>query len=489
MKLKWFTAIAITAMAIISCNDDTSGIGASLTQDTEQLEVSTGIYDAYSRSILADSVYARNYQCYFGKVKDPETGAYVKSEFMTQFNIVEGFTLPSNDLIINHDDEGNIIADSCEIWLTIDRSSCYGDSLTPLKMNVLELNEPMSDNTKYYSNFDLKEGGYIRTDGVKKSFSFSLATLIYTDSIRNLSNFTDFCRIPINTPYTDKNGVTYNNYGTYIIRNYYEHPEYFRNSYTFTHTLCPGFYYELADGLGVMAKISQMDLHIFYSYKNNDSNYSTSLSFSSTIEVLQTQKVTNDLKALNRLVADESCTYLKAPAGIFTEVTLPIDDISMTHANDSLLSVSITFQRENSDLTNNPFVLSQPTNIIMLPKDSLSNFFESTKLYDYKSSYPSVLSSNTYAFSNIGNLITLMSDNKSKGIAADPEWLSKHPDWNKVVIVPVNLTQQSSTDYYGNTTYTTTGVGNEMGLTSTKLVGGPRNPIKVEVIYAKFRNK
>ena len=94
MKSRLFTAIALTAMALISCNEDTGTIGSSLTDEVDRLDISTGIYQATTRSILADSIYARNYDCYFGRVKDPETGTYVTSEFMAQFNMLEDYKMP-----------------------------------------------------------------------------------------------------------------------------------------------------------------------------------------------------------------------------------------------------------------------------------------------------------------------------------------------------------------------------------------------------------
>ena len=57
MKLRLFTAIAFIAMAMISCTEDTDTIGSSITNDTDRLLFSTGVYNATSRSILADSVY------------------------------------------------------------------------------------------------------------------------------------------------------------------------------------------------------------------------------------------------------------------------------------------------------------------------------------------------------------------------------------------------------------------------------------------------
>ena len=61
MKPKLLTAIAFTAMAAVSCSVDTDTIGSSLTNETDKLEISTGTFNAFSRSVLVDSVYARNY--------------------------------------------------------------------------------------------------------------------------------------------------------------------------------------------------------------------------------------------------------------------------------------------------------------------------------------------------------------------------------------------------------------------------------------------
>jgi hypothetical protein len=194
--------------------------------------------------------------------------------------------------------------------------------------------------------------------------------------------------------------------------------------------------------------------------------------------------VSNDKEALTRLVEDQSCTYLKTPAGIFTEVTLPIDEITQNHSTDSLLSVSVTFMRQNSETKASSYLLDAPTNIMMLPTDSLRVFFEEEKEFDYKSAFTSTLAStNSYSFTNIGNLVTLLGENKKKGLATDPDWLNKHPNWNRVLLVPVNMTSTNNTQSNNVTV-----VENQMGLGSTKLVGGAGTPIEVKVIYAHFKN-
>ena len=484
MKFKWITAIAITAMAITSCSEDTEGIGVSLTDETDKLEITTGLFNAITKSIEVDSVYARNFDCYFGMVKDPETGAYVKSEFMAQFNILEEMTFPDRSKIISKFDE-EIAADSCEIWLMLDRSKSYGDSLTPMKINLLELSRPMSDTKTYYSNFDPIESGYIREDGLKKSMAFSLSNLTDRDSLRNLKNYVNYANIAMNDPYTDKNGKTYNNYGTYILQNYYDHPEYFKNCYSFVNNVCPGFYFEVNDGLGVMAKVAEIDINIYFRSQGDTSVVYNSFFMSSTPEVLQTTRIVNDKDALQHLIDDKSCTYLKAPAGIFTEVTIPIDDITQFHQNDSLLSVSMSFKRENSGRFDVYYPLKAPASILMVHKDSLNNFFETQTMYNYTSTFMSNLSSNAYTFSNIGNLITLMSKKKADGMKSDPNWTSNHPNWNKAVLVPI--TAGYTTDSYGNQTVTS--VSNQMGLSSTKLVGGENQPIEMKVIFARFKEE
>lgn len=489
MKFRLFTAIAITAMAIVSCSEETAGIGKSLTDEDDKLQVSTGIFEAHSKSLVIDSIYAQNFDCFFGQIKDPETGTYVKTEFMTQFNLLEGVKFPSKELMVVED--GQVIADSCEIWLFFDKERCYGDSLVPLKMRLQELIEPMDDNLVYYSDYDPEEAGYIREGGIDKKQMFSIVNHTYSDEARSSKGYGDIIRITLNDPYIAPDGQSYNNYGSYLLQTYYDHPEYYKNSYTFVHKVCPGFNFKIEDGLGVMANINDISLRLYYHYKkSNDAFTNTMMAFAATPEILQTCHVTNDKEGLKELAADNSCTYLKTPSGIFTEVELPVVKIMEGHHNDSLLSVNMTFQRMNSELFENEYLLKAPSMVLMIQKDSLFSFFEKEKTYDYRSSFVSSLNKNTYSFTNMGNIVTLMFRDMFVGSLLDPDWEKKHPDWNKVVLVPVTtiLSAAQKTNTAGAATATVNGICNNLALTSTKLVGG-NTPIKVNVIYAKFNDK
>jgi len=494
MKLKLLTAIACTAMAIMSCDEDTANIGDSLTNDKDKLAVTTQSFNVYTQSITADSVYSRERQCFFGQVKDPETLSYVKSEFSAQFNMSEnmGSTMPKQEHMMKGSN-GEILADSTMLFIHFDLSACYGDTLAPMKMKISELNRPINDANLHYSNFDPKAKGYIREGGQQSMIMFSITDL----TLKDTTYVNRWATAVMKKPYTDKDGNTYTNYGSYLLTSYYKHPEYYKNSYTFVNHVCPGFFFELTDGMGVMAKVAQVDMYTYYHYKRNDSTFYSYLRCTSTEEVVQTTKVTNDMTTMRVLAADNSCTYLKSPAGIFTEVTLPVDDISTSHPNDSLLSAKLTFQRINNQQANSWLSLSVPSKLLLIEKDSIDSFFRGNKLHNNLYAFRVTLENNAYTFSNISNLITHLYYKKQKGLASDPNWTSKNPNWDKVVLLPIDetsITTQAGNSYsyyyYYQTTTASTPVAlkNQMGLSSTRLVKGTtENPIKLDVIYAKFR--
>lgn len=413
MKTIIYTVIAImSCITIASCDDTTDSIGNSLTDNMDMLKVTTDTFNVATRSIVADSVLSRSTTGYLGKIRDIETGNYITGDFMAQFSTLENYKLPEKDSIISLQD-GEVIADSCSIRLFY--TDYYGDSLATMNITAYEMNEPMKEGVKYYSNFDPIAEGLIRNDGMKVNKTYTLTDLSISDEDRaDESSYTPNIKINLNKPYTDKNGVTYNNYGTYIMRMYYEDPDRFKNSYNFIHEVCPGFYFKTNDGIGSMAYITVSQLNIYFRYLN-DSTYVGTTSFSATEEVLQTTNISNDKQNIADLANDNTCTYLKTPAGIFTEITLPVDEITENHSNDTINTAKISLTRINNN-THDEYSLSAPSTLLMIPKDSLYTFFENGDNVDYKKSFIATYSSSTnqYTFNNISGMITYMADIKKK---------------------------------------------------------------------------
>ena len=479
MRKLLMAGIAILTIAISSCDEDTNTMGYSLTSDADRFSLIPDTFQIDStKSIKADSVLARSSYSYLGRIKDPETGAYITSDFTTQFTVLEKeknyIFAPKKD-ITSLDTDGEPVATSCNLIVII--NSYLGDSLTAMKLMVEELDKPIEENKLYYSNFDPEANGYIRNNGLKQAKMYSMVDLTLSDSARAArlnKNYYSYINIPLNKQYKAKDGTVYKNYGTYLMRTYYQHPEYFKNSISFIKNVCPGFYFKTVDGQGVMAEVLNVQMEVKFKYKSNDKEYDGSKIFYGTEEVMQTTHIANEKGKIDSLVNVKNCTYLKTPAGIFTEVTLPVEQIKKGHINDSILSAKITFQRM-ADLNKKTVeLLSDATQLLMIERDSLYSFFEKNNVTNNRTSFLAVFNAtlNTYAYNNISSLINHMWSIRSKG--------SKN--WNKVVLVPVKTSTVSTSSY---TSATVTGINNEMGITSTRLVGGIKNPDNptISIIY------
>lgn len=473
MKLKFSLGLALAIATLVSCDNTTDDIGITVIDNADKLAISTDTFSVSTQSLLADSILSRSTTAYLGKVRDPETGAYVTGDCMIQFHSLENIAFPKKDSIISKID-GKIVADSVEIKLFT--TDYYGDTLAPMKMRVYEMGTPMSEGVNYYSNYDPYKQGLIREDGLKIDKAYTIVNMNDAESARNNSSYYDNIRILLDKSYTDKDGNQYNNYGSYIMNKYYDDNSNFKNSYTFIHNVVPGFYFKNTGGLGSMAYVTKSQLNVYFRYTYNDSIYTGVVSFAGTEEVLQTTTISNDNNTINKMVADNSCTYLKTPAGIFTEITLPVDEIKKGHENDFINSAKLSLTRINNSVESQ-YALGVPQNLLIIPKADLYTFFEEAKLPDYKSSFIASYSSssNGYTFGNISGLINYMDENRNSD------------DWNKAVIIPVSVSYYTNSST--NVSYVT-GVVHDMSLSSTKLVKGTNgsdSPIKISVIYSKFK--
>ena len=490
--LRLLTVLVIAALTFAACDDTTEGIGGSITNKIDNINISDSAFNVTTKSIVAGAVLSRNNTGLIGKMKDPETGNYVKGDYMTQLSVLPTFSVDTLDYI-KQANKGSIEADSC--YLLVSYNASYGDTIAPMKVTAYEMTKPMSEDKEYYSNYDAFKEGWVSENNQHWSSNYNLSN---TSDVKNF-------KIYLNKKYT-KDGKTYNNYGSYIMQTYAEHPEYFKTNYKFLHNVCPGFYIKNVGGTGNMAKIGNTDF-IFYGPRHKTIKAkdgvtdSTAVSigynrFDGTEEVLQLNKIENDTKNLEKLASQQNWTYLKSPAGIFTEVTLPIEDIMKGHEKDTLNTASISFPRLNNKDEDNAYNFATPSTILMVQKDSLQSFFEKSKLADNRTSYTASYSStgsykNAYTFQNIANLVSAMYKNKGKG-----------ENWNKVVLVPVNVI----TTTQGYTTVISK-INHDMSLASTRLIVGTDDPdkdyttdkvtgkkvasgpIRIKVIYSKFKEE
>lgn len=472
--------VAVLMIALVSCDDTTDTVGTSLINNMDNLQVKADTFGVASRSEKYGAIVSRSTVGYLGSVVDPETNTLIKSSYLVQFNTLENFQLPDKEEIMSMED-GEIVADSCELHLQYNYLDVYGDSLAQMKLTVYEMGKPMEEGVDYDIDFDPEEQGYVRSDGLQQSRSYTIADLTEEDKSRTTDQLKRI-RVRLNKPYTDKDGVKYNNFGTYLLRKYYQDPSNFRNAYKFTHNVMPGFLVKITDGVGSMVYVSSTNLYVFFKTNEDGKETKANTVFSATEEVIQASSMLYDDASLQSLIEDNSCTFLKTPAAIYTELTLPVDEIIQGHENDSINTAKISIPRITNS-TNTEYTLPAPTYLMMIPKDSLTTFFANNKVADNKYSFiASNLDSNgkvtsAYTFSNVSALVSMMAKAKKDGTAGE--------NWNKVVLVPVQVTY--STDV--NNTKVLTRVTHDMSLTSTRLQKGyfgADSPLQICVIYSKF---
>lgn len=444
----WVTALLV----LIACDDNTATLGVDMMPKSDLVTKNYQVYDVTTESYpVGDAVLARTTMSYLGRFTDPETNTTVKSDFMAQFHIDEGFTI-----------QDNVQNDSCtrfDLRLIID--NYVGDSLQNFHLSVYELNKPLDPNADYYTN--INPADYYDTNAepiASKWFTINDRTITDNERWSAAYNNNILVRLP-------------DSLGTRIIRDYKAHPEHFTNTSTWQKSGNPcskGLYFKLEYGDGAMAYIDLVQLNIFYRYHDDYINRDTvsMASFASTDAVVQATHFENS--NLDKLLNDKSATYLKSPAGIFTLATIPADQIDV---RDTINSAKLTLTRYN-DVVESPFKLDIPKTVLLVRLDDyLNGFFENYQINNGKDSYLATFNSstNTYQFSNIARLVTRMAKEKKEGKATE--------NWNKVLIIPVEPTKDSS----GNIVK----LNHDFSMNSARLVGGEANKVKLEVIYSNFR--
>lgn len=493
---------AIAAATFTACDSDTGIIGSELMPTQDSLSTFYESFKIQSKSVRTGPVVANTSNCFIGSIIDPETGITTTSSFLAQFHIQEDYTLPKEDLLVKNDN-GEIVADSCVIRIFHDKY--YGDSLTTMKLTAIELSRDniMSENTTYYTDVNPEEYVDDEPGSVKAMTTYSVIDQNLSSSETNLSSG-NYRSIPINI------GA---DYGTYILKKYYDNPDNFKNSYRFIHNVCPGFYIKHSGGIGSLVNSDVSTLDVYYRFHDTDTTVANAwIRLGATQEVIQNTRFDHDIPD-EMLNEDNPFTYIKSPAGIHTELTLPIDEIaSGEHYNDTINSTRFTLRRFVGDsATKNK--LAPPTYLLLVRKGFADEFFANNSLPDNQTTFLCEYSStyNAYIFSNIAPLIAYLRnqrDSEASELVPDElkaqwekmtpaqrktywdQWEAHNPDWNKFELLPVTALYTTTTDAYGRTSKSLVGVQNDFNLHSVKLEGGPGDSsVQLNVIYSRFNDK
>ena len=436
MKNRLFILGVGLGLAILGgCNDELSEVGSSIQPDGDKSFVYVDSFQLSAKTVLMDSVYARTTSGLLGEIYDPLYGN-IKSDYLCQFYCPENYQFQNTPL--------NGVIDSMD--LRIFYSSWVGDSLTPMQVTVYPITTVPERN--FYTNVDPEKYCDMQTVLGQKMYTAYDVTI--SDSVRNgltSTTYTPVVRVKLPTEIgQDFYNETVNNPGS------------FENQDAFNQYF-PGLYITNTFGSGNLLTVYQTSFFIYYRYTvegsaGQDSIVNGREQFNVTREVIQLNHVANaNLEPL--LLPDEKYTYMRTPAGVYTELTLPITEIKETVGSRFLNNLPLTLHampQENWD-----YAFEPPSYLLLLPTDSVKGFFEQNKVENNETAFLSGIydsSTRTYTFGNISNLIKYQLEN-------DPD------EDLQVSVIPVSRETQS--DSYSGTEYTVT-LSNYMLPSGVKIV-------------------
>lgn len=465
MKLKFLAIIGIASI-LYCCDDSTTGVGDFLA-NTDEINAYSMTFEATTRTIKysdlnENGVYSRTSTAYLGKFTDVDFGTF-SADFITQINCVEEFSFPETIEAIE------------ETTLGLFYASYYGDSLAPMRVRVDTLSKAIddfgTDLSLYYTSYD--PTAYYDADAEP------LAVKDYTayDNVvgDSLYEETGYYSVVIDLPQS---------FSEMLFDKYMEDPDNYKDAYSFIHNVLKGFYVHNTYGEGTVLYIGDiwMDMTVRYLTESSsgevDSTVWTVIPFAATKEVYMSTRLEND-EALDSFVEDGEYTYLKTPAGLCTEVTLPLQEMYDALNGDTLNSITISFTKmrevsENS--SDNPYKMGTPEYLLLLRRSEVNDFFEQNETYDSQTSFLASYdsSTNTYSFSQLNRLVSQIFSEMRTQPEPEGGWDAN----NTLVLIPV----ETETDSQGNII----GLSHDLEVNSARLIGGEEGEtLEVEVIYTR----
>ena len=369
--------VLLCSLLCWSCYDDLNKVGPGIQPNGDVIAVFADTVTFSAVTVQADSVYARSTGGLLGELYDGFYGS-IKSDYLCQFyNPPESQPFP-REIIDNK-------IDSVLLRIVFNQSpSWIGDSLTVMQAAVYPVTKPLALQT--YTNIDI-ENYYDKTPLGEKSYTAysagmpdSVQKMIFIKLDKELGEkfYDEFMKDVVVNNTAFKNQVSFN--------------EFF-----------PGVYVTTTGGVGNIVNVASTSLFVFYQVNVNDTAKVAHTQFSATTEVIQLNRVQNS--DLGQMLNDASATYMKTPAGVYTEVGIPVKAIKENTKNRKLNNVSFKLKAYPRDAKGG-YALKAPPYLLMVPRDSMHSFFERKKLTDSISFVTSFDSTKlVYDFGNISEFI------------------------------------------------------------------------------------
>ena len=135
MKVKYLGALLLAAtLTFFGCDDNTGTLGIGMLPGSDGISAHTTTFDVTTRSVVADSVFAKTSTGYVGRFTDPQFG-YYEASFLTELNCIDDFSFPEK---YDFDKKTGILTDDtvAGVRLVVFYSTWFGDSLNACRMII-----------------------------------------------------------------------------------------------------------------------------------------------------------------------------------------------------------------------------------------------------------------------------------------------------------------------------------------------------------------
>lgn len=447
--------IAISAL-FISCNDTLDKLGFSIQPGNDKVHVGTDTIYLSAKTVQIDSVYSKTKYPILGKYMDPVFGE-IKSDYIGELYFPENLEFKKNAVI-----------DS--VRLTVSYTSIIGDSLAPMELAVYKVKKELPKG-KRYTNFDPEEYADMTSPIGAKSFTGKNNTY-RTETYYSGTTVQEVKIYEINALLPKEIGEDFLAEFKKPGHGYLQNSETFRKHF-------PGLYVTTNFGSSTILNVNLTSLKVHYKYldekgssQKTDTIRPAEWRLNITPEVTQINHIKN--KNDNLLVDNDEQSYIKSPAGVNTEITIPISSISAQLDKSALNQARLVVHTVEEEEKDDRIKLTAPGSLLLIHKDSINQFFEKGSLHNNLTSFVASYDQNTqsYSFGNIASLVNYYNKEHEKD--------ESNPLDQTFQLVPVDIT-------YSNTNSGTvaTAIYNQMKPSAT-IINKKKNKLRLDIIYSSF---
>lgn len=393
----------VAALAFMACNDFTT-IGMSVSPDEDRISIFDTTININSSTVRIDSVYAKTVNGCLGEYYDPQFGT-LNAGFVCEFYPSRGFFY--TDRIVDG-------VDSVFLSLHYDY---MGDSLAPMELSLFPVVKPLTKN--FYTNIDPAD--YCDLTKPILKYGYTARNQLVSEEYLKETTWDHYMYIPLPRSFGQAFLDAFIEDSTIV-----DDLDKFRNFFK-------GMYLASTFGTGSLIVLNNVDqnaeIHFYYT-TNETTTGSDGLDSAYTAQRAAVWAVTKEIIQLNTFKntddsfltePSDTVTYIKSPSGVYTEIVIPVEEISRGVGKRQFSSVSLSLKAYpiNSWEYTYPFpglgsvTTTEADKLLLIVPDSVTSFFENQKIADGKTSFTTTFTNSTYSYTytNIANAVQYAMDN------------------------------------------------------------------------------